>query len=224
MEENINSQAYWDRRFASGDWEEKRGRWQTENFARGVVPQLHIKNNFEGTILDFACGMGDAIPIYKEYFSKAKFVGVDISQSAINSCRKRHGSIASFVQGDYNSVPAVDVIISTAAFEHFTDDRKIAKHLLSKCKSLYIVVPYKESPLYLEHVNTYDEHYFADVGKYTYKVFPCVGWTPFGIRNLWYQTYFKNIFRFFLRKPLRHRDMLILFHFSDSTNESTRDP
>ena len=210
---NINTRSYWEGRFSSGDWEEKQGRWQTQSFARGIIPQLHLEQDFEGTILDFGCGLGDAIPIYKAHFPKARFAGIDISQSAIDICRKRHGALASFMQGDYTSVSDVDVIISSGVFEHFTDDRKIAKHLLSKCKSLYIVVPYKEWPLFSEHVNTYDENYYSDVGQYDYQVFPCAGWSSFGMRDLWFQIYCKNIFRFLTGKPLRHRDLLILFHF-----------
>jgi SAM-dependent methyltransferase len=222
MRENINTRSYWEQRFSSGDWEVKQGRWQTENFARGQIPHLQIADNFEGTLLDFGCGLGDAMPIYKENFPKAKLVGIDISQSAIDICREKYGSIASFMQGDYDSVPNVDIIIASNVFEHLADDRKVAKRFLSKCKSLYIVVPYKEWPLCSEHVNTYDEHYFLELGKYDYKVFPCAGWTHYGIKGLWYHIYFKNIFRFLLRKPLGHRNMQIIFRLSDSTNEARR--
>lgn len=39
--------------------------------------------------------------------------------------------------------------------KHITDDRFILKKLLSKCKELFIFVPFKENPLYHEHVNYY---------------------------------------------------------------------
>ena len=221
MRENINTRTYWERRFSSGDWEAKQGRWQTENFARGQIPHLQIGGDFEGTLLDFGCGLGDAMPVYRQHFPKTKLVGVDISQSAIDICQEKYGSIASFIRGDDGRVPEVDVIIASNVLEHLTDDRKVAKCLLSKCKSLYVVVPYKEWPLFSEHVNTYDERYFLDIGGYDYRVFPCVGWTPFGMRDLWYQIYFKNISRFLLGKPLRHRNMQIIFHFAGSTNDAT---
>jgi hypothetical protein len=177
--------------------------------------------DFEGTLVDFGCGLGDAMPVYREHFPKAKLIGVDISQSAIDICRTRYGTFAAFAQGDCESVPTADVIIASNVLEHLTDDREAARCLLSKCKSLYVVVPYKEAPpLCDEHVNTYDERSFSDLGDYDFKVFPCVGWSPFGIR-LWYHIYFKNVFRFLLRMPLRRRNMQIIFRFSGST---TRQP
>jgi SAM-dependent methyltransferase len=215
MEQNINTRRYWENRFASGDWELKRGRWQTESFAKGQVRHLGIGKEFEGTLLDFGCGLGDAIPIYRKHFPKAKLIGVDISQSAIDICKEMYGTEARFLQGDHNSVPQVDIIIASNVFEHLTDDRNVARHLLSKCNSLYIVVPYREWPLSsgFEHVNSYDTNYFQELGKYTYDIFPCVGWSAYGFKALWYGTYFKNIFRLLSGRPLCRRQMQIIFKF-----------
>jgi len=152
MIDNINTSEYWDNRFSTGDWEEKQGRWQTESFARGQMRYIKSGIDFKGTILDFGCGLGDAMPVYKEYFPNANIVGIDHSQIAIDMSRKKYGSIASFIKGDHNNVPYVDIIIASNVFEHLTDDRKIAKLLLSKCKALYIIVPYKEWPLWSEHI------------------------------------------------------------------------
>jgi len=33
---NINSQLYWETRSSTGDWEEKKNRWQTTMFAKGI--------------------------------------------------------------------------------------------------------------------------------------------------------------------------------------------
>jgi hypothetical protein len=49
MTENVNTQDYWDQRFASGDWEAKKGRWQTESFARGQMKLIRLGDDFEGT-------------------------------------------------------------------------------------------------------------------------------------------------------------------------------
>ncbi|MBI3756315.1 MAG: class I SAM-dependent methyltransferase [Deltaproteobacteria bacterium] len=212
MNGNVNTKEYWEQRFSSGDWEEKRGRWQTGSFARGQLPYLRIGEDFEGTILDFGCGLGDAMEIYRENIPKAKLIGIDISPSAIELCQMKYGSIATFMQGDYKVVPYVDVIIASNVFEHLSDDREVARSLLSKCKDLYVVVPYKEWPLYPEHINTYDENCYSDIGEYDWKVFPCKGWSLYGWR-LWYHIYFKNIFRLILRRRLKHRGLQIVFHF-----------
>jgi len=218
MNENINTKDYWEQRFSSNDWEDKQGRWQTESFSKGQMEYLRIASDFEGVMLDFGCGLGDAMPVYRENFPQAKLVGVDISQTAIDKCREKYGGIASFMQGDHRSIPEADIIIASNVFEHLTDDRSIAKCLLSKCSVLYIIVPYRERPLCPEHVNTYDEHYFSGLGKYDYQIFPCIGWTPYGLRGLYYNVYFKNIFRLLFGRPVRHRNMQIMFSFSSTYN------
>jgi SAM-dependent methyltransferase len=223
MPGNVNTRDYWEHRFSSGDWEAKQGRRQTANFAKGQIPHLQILRDFEGTIVDFGCGLGDAMPVYRKRFPRAKLVGVDISQNAIDACRERYGAMASFLQGDCESIQDADIVIASNVLEHLTNDREVAKRLLSKCKSLYVTVPYKEWPLCSEHVNTYDEGYFSDIGGYVCRVFPCAGWPPHGRTGLafhlywWYQVSFKNILRFLVRKPLCRRPMQILFHFADSS-------
>jgi len=69
--QNINTQNYWERRFSTGDWELKDGRSQTTHFAKSQVNLLKIAAAFEGMILDFECGLCDAIPVYHICFPKA---------------------------------------------------------------------------------------------------------------------------------------------------------
>jgi hypothetical protein len=222
MNENVNTQSYWNRRFSSGDWEAQKGRFQTENFARGQTRFIKLSSDFEGALLDFGCGLGDAIPIYRQNYPKATLMGIDISNAAIDICQEKYGSIAEFISGDFTCVPEVDAIIASNVFEHLENDQSIARHLLSKCRDLYIIVPHKEFPLSPEHVNSYDEESFKQIGKYDYKVFPCVGWSQYGFRDLWFQIHFKNLFRPFLGRPLSSRSNQILFHFKN-TNTASRD-
>jgi SAM-dependent methyltransferase len=219
MSDNVNTQDYWDQRFSSGDWEAKRGRWQTESFARGQTAFIRLGDSYAGTILDFGCGLGDAMPIYKERYPKATLVGIDISSAAIDICKKNYGTIASFISGDFHCVPEVDVIIASNVFEHLEHDKQIAIHLLSRCRDLYVVVPYKEIELSSEHINRYDVNSFSELGKYDYHVFPCAGWSPYGLRDLWFRVYFKNIARFVLGKRIVKRSKQIIFHFSNPSRK-----
>ena len=212
MKPNINTQEYWDHRFSSGDWEDRRGRWQTESFARAQIPHLGIARDFAGTIVDFGCGLGDAIPVYREFFPKAILTGVDISGEAIKQCRQKYGRTASFAQGDYLAVPEADIIIASNVFEHLPNDRLIARHLISRCSSLYIIVPYRERPLDPEHINRYGRDYFHEIGGYDWRVFTCPGWSQYG-RRLIIDVYLKNIGRLFLGRPIRRRGKQILFRF-----------
>ena len=212
---NINTRNYWELRFASGDWEARRGRWQTRNFAMGQIPFLHLERDFDGTLLDFGCGLGDAMPTYNERYPKARLIGVDISQAAIEICKASYGSFAHFERGDVSSVPEVDVIISSNVLEHLDDDCGTASHLLSKCRHLYVITPYQENPLSPEHLRSYDKRHFQAVGVYSYTIFPCPGWSQYGLNDLWLQVRLKNVARFFLGRRLVRRNMQILYHFSN---------
>jgi hypothetical protein len=112
----------------------------------------------------------------------------------------------------------VDAIIASNVFEHLENDVEIAAHLLSKCKDLYIVVPYKEDHLSPEHINRYDETGFLNFGKHDYEVFPCAGWSQCGLRDLWFEVYLKNIARRVVGKSIVTRNKQILFHLSSSSS------
>jgi cyclopropane fatty-acyl-phospholipid synthase-like methyltransferase len=79
---NINTKKYWDNRFEQ-NWEKQNGRLQTQSFAESQMTLLELSSDFSGTILDFGCGLGDAMPVYKRSFPKAKLIGVDISSVGI---------------------------------------------------------------------------------------------------------------------------------------------
>jgi len=209
---NINTKEYWENRFATGDWEKKKGSQQTILFAKSLAPLIKMPPRFSGTILDFGCGLGDAMPIYREQYKSASLIGADITQAGIAKCKERYGDIAQFIQCDYTQIPEADVIISCAVFEHLSDQMKVAKHLLTKCADLYIIVPYKEVLAFgAEHVNSYDENSFSELGKYDNTVFLSQGWSQYGMR-LWFQVYLKNLLRpFFGRKTIR-RQKMIMFH------------
>lgn len=211
--DGINSKAYWDRRFSSGDWESKLGRKQTEYFARGQVVHLGLSADFDGTLVDFGCGLGDAIPILRNAFPRAHLVGIDLSSSAIESASARYGHLAEFIQGDDTVLLKADVIIASNVVEHLSDDESVLLSLLSKCSRLIVVVPYKEQILCNEHLRRYDEHSFRKLNPISWVRFPCFGWSQFGF-NLYYQIYFKNIFRALLGMPLRRRDLQILYKFN----------
>ena len=213
MHGNVNTRDYWEQRFSSGDWEEKRGRWQTRNFALGQVPLLHMDRSFDGTLMDFGCGLGDAMPVYRERYPRARLIGVDICAAAIEICKERYGSFAHFEQGDADCVPGADVIVSSNVLEHLDDDCAIARHLMAKCGHLYVITPYREKPLSPEHIRSYDKHRFAAFAAYDCTVFPCPGWSQYGLHDLWLQVRLKNLARFALGRPVVRRNLQIMFHF-----------
>jgi SAM-dependent methyltransferase len=209
---NINTKKYWDHRFASRDWELKHGRKQTRLFAEEQCRRLDLPVNFTGVITDFGCGLGDAIPVYKEFFPQAILRGYDISFEAIKRCKECYGDLAQFKQGAASDVVYSDVIVSSNVFEHLSDDLYVAKVLFNRCKYLYITVPYKEKIVPgTEHVNYYDEYSFVDLRK-TYLIYYTKGYGSQGMKSL-YDIYLKNILRPLFGKPLASRSKQIMFKF-----------
>ena len=210
---NINTKKYWDDRFAQ-NWEKRNGRVQTQRFAEAQIPYLDLPPDFNGTILDFGCGLGDAIPLYKKSFPKAKLIGVDISSIAINKCREKFGDIAEFICGSAKEIQFVDVIISSNVFEHLSDDTQVLKNICLKANIIYIIVPYREHPLSVEHVNTYDEYYFDELKPKWFKIFLSKGWTEYGVRLI--KLIVLNGIRIIKGKKPKKRSKQIIFCFDGS--------
>lgn len=216
---NINTPTYWDQRFASGDWEQNRGRWQTASFAKEQVHLLRLPTTFDGSILDFGCGLGDALPVLRSRFPLATLIGVDHSEAAVIRCRETYGHIATFVRGGSASVPNVDVIIASNVLEHVTDDLATARALVPRCSELYIFVPYKEHPLCSEHVHYYDETSLSALKPLEVELFCAPGWSQYGLA-LWTDIYLKNLLRPLLGKPLAHRRKQIMFRIQGNLRNS----
>lgn len=216
---NINTYDYWDSRFAQGDWARKGGNEQTRNFALAQLPHFALPRNFSGTMCDFGCAEGDAIPIYREHFPNAQLYGIDFSKDAIAKCKRAYGDIATFSVGTHENVGFHDVIVASNVLEHLTDHLTICTYLLQRCDSLYVTVPYKENfQPGGEHINTYDETSFLSIASYDYKIFFARGWTQYGLRQLWLNTYLKNTLRLIMGKPIVRRNRQIMFIFRRNTH------
>jgi SAM-dependent methyltransferase len=193
-------------------------RAQTAAFERSQAPHLGLPSDFRGALLDFGCGLGDAMPVYRERFPFARLIGVDLSEQSIRLCKKEYGPIAQFMQGDHSSVPDVDVIIASHVLEHLSNDIEIARHLLSKCRELFVITPYRQvlKP-HSEHVHSYDESYFRSLGEYRHVLIPVEGWTQKGW-DLIYHIHMKNFVRRMLGRRIARRRMQIMFHFRNEKN------
>lgn len=213
MEENINTAAYWDARFATGDWADHGGFTQTRLFAEAQLPFFHISQDFKGSICDFGCGAGDAFPVYHQAWPQAKLFGVDFSASAIRLCTERYGSVAEFVCGNISAVPQADIIICSNVLEHVDDDTGTIEHLLKKCKTLYVIVPYREQPLHREHIRTYDRDSFLNFAVVRKAVFKANGWTEYGLKSL-AKIHMGNIVRYLKSQPVRRRGLQMLFELT----------
>lgn len=205
---NINTQSHWDDRFSSGDWGNPGGA-QTRGFAESQIKFIDLPLDFKGTICDFGCGTGDALPVYKEKWPRAQLVGVDFSKSAIEICKRKYSNIADFINGEHNAIPDCDVIICSNTIEHIESDNEVIEALLGKCSKLYITVPYKEEPLSLDHLRSYNKSSFSNFKVISTHIFLSKGWSYFGV-HLYLGIYIKNIIRkLFNKKILKQRYQII---------------
>lgn len=217
----INGRDYWDWRFSSGDWEAKKGREQTASFARAQVERFDLPRSFSGTLLDFGCGLGDAMPVYRGAFPNATLLGIDISTAAIARCRADYGHLASFFVGDHRAVPRVSVVIASNVLEHITDDLGAISILLERCERLYIAVPCRERlQPGQEHLHAYDETSFQHWRPYAIESFVCPGGSQFGMRDLWWNVYAKNVVRPLFGRPIVRRTRQIMFSFGRGSRRS----
>lgn len=207
---NINTKEYWEKRFSRQEWN-WRGRQQTEEYAKGNIKAMNISGEFSGKLLDYGCALGDAIPIYKNSFPEAKITGIDISEYAINNCIERYGELADFLVGEHNNIPLVDIIIASHIMEHLKNDKEIIREIIKRCRDLYVFVPFKESPLFFEHVNYYDIDSYNELNVKDYKIFSVMYKTKLPIFS-----HFKNALRFHFIPYINAYKEIIMFHFQGS--------
>lgn len=211
MQDKANSKEYWDKRFRSLDWRKKGGNFQTINHAKRYVPLLGIPKGFNGSICDFGCAEGDAFKVYRKYFPKAKFIGVDFSENAISIARERYGRNVNFIVGDEKCVPSSDIIITSHVIEHLENDKDVVSQLRFKCKRLFIIVPVEEENSCEEHRRIYSLSSYDELKPK--RVIICkAGWS-LSLSQLIYQIYIKNIARYLILGRIIKEPKQIIFEF-----------
>ena len=209
----VNSEQYWNSRFGSGDWSAKGGLSQTEAFAESQVKRFHLGTGFRGSLCDFGCGAGDSFPVYRAAFPDARLFGVDFSRDAIELCQTRFGELAVFVCGDASVVPECDVIVCSNVLEHVEDDVGTATVLRGRCRKLFVIVPYRERPLCVEHRRAYDESSFQSLHPIRTEVFDSPGWSDKGWKGF-LRIHGLNPLRVLMGRPPHRRRLQILYEFA----------
>jgi SAM-dependent methyltransferase len=207
---NLNTKEYWETRFLS-NWKGA-GETQTIHYAKANVACINTAVDFNGSILDFGCALGDAIPVYSAAFPKARLEGIDISENAIAICKAKYGALGNFRVGTAKDISFSNIIIASHVLEHLSDDKMIVEELVRKCNDLYVFVPFRESPLFVEHVNYYDMDYYDNLNVVEKKVF-IVEYK----RKLPFMYFIKNLYHFRLVLNNDFRKNVIMFHFKGTT-------
>jgi hypothetical protein len=127
-----------------GHWESNGGRGQTAGFAKCFVKNVTIPLD-DFSLLDVGCALGDASPVFKSAYPKARLFGCDVSEVAIERCKTDYGHIADFFKSGLEELSGSwDVIYCSNVLEHFREYMQAASWLVSKCRIAYIVTPYFE--------------------------------------------------------------------------------
>ncbi len=155
----INSKEYWNKRFATGDWEEKGGNHQTHYFYELLYTLLpkHLKEEFNDSekqysIADIGCAEGDGSKFLAEKFFNAKVSGIDIAEAAVEKANALYPEI------DFSTKlnQQYDIIVSSNVLEHFKDPREHMKELFHHSDNYVIIlVPFEEQERIEEHFYTF---------------------------------------------------------------------
>jgi len=138
-----NSLEFWDR-YAREHWERKQGREQTRLFALYFLEVVDLPLR-SGSLLDMGCAMGDAVVEFHQRCPNLAYTGMDPVPYFIEKAREAYGSIASFKIGGFDDLAETyDIIYCSNTLEHFSNYLEIAQKLLSHCRWLYVMGPYKE--------------------------------------------------------------------------------
>lgn len=166
MNHNINSEDYWEKRFSQGDWDKYDGGKQSVFFAKVAAENWpnFITDEFTHnklTIRDIGCAEGDGTAYWAHSFPSCRFIGQDISRTAIDIASSKF-SCCTFEIGDiYTSIGNADVIISSNTLEHLAMPDTVLCNMCRACKKYVIlIVPFQDDSGILEHINYFDYNSF----------------------------------------------------------------
>ena len=162
----INSKAYWDGRFSTGNWVNSHGGAQTEFFTEIAIRNLpvwlieHI-NRDSLEVCDVGCAQGEGCALLKKTFTNSRIIGIDFSESALLIAREKFPSIEFFCESIHALQARHDVIYASNVLEHFENPIEVIQKLLDQTNHyLVILVPFQERHRFGEHLATFDYHSF----------------------------------------------------------------
>ncbi len=167
----INSGDYWEKRFASGDWDLNEGREQSIFFYELAVNNFPVwlgedakKNRL--SVCDIGCAEGEGVNVLGKYFTESEITGTDISESALEIAKKRYPKY-NFVKDDVNNFKSeFDIIFSSNTLEHFTNGGELLRKLMKNSRKYFVVLlPFREFDRIDEHFYTFDYKTFSLINE-----------------------------------------------------------
>jgi SAM-dependent methyltransferase len=166
---NPNTRDTYEEEYQEGGlYDHQGGSRQTYLFARYFHRHFRVPLEWEFTVLDMGCALGDALPVWRQHYrQQARFCGCDVSPTAIRRAKEKFGNLADFFVGGFEELnQPYDVIYCSNVLEHFEAYEQIATHLLKHCKILYVITPFNElkkrSPMRLKHGKFHVTSFYQD--------------------------------------------------------------
>ncbi|ACL64840.1 Methyltransferase type 11 [Anaeromyxobacter dehalogenans 2CP-1] len=167
----VNSAAYWEARFATGDWDAHGGPAQARFFAEvalsllapEVVDDLRARR---ATICDLGCGEGEGTATLAAGLG-VPVAGADVSGAAVAVARRRHPGLA-FERADGAPPGEVDALFTSNTLEHFRDPWGVLAAALGRVRRwAVLLVPFEERERIPEHEATFEwESFPAEVAGF----------------------------------------------------------
>lgn len=164
MDREINSKAYWEKRFET-DWLDFAGDRQSAFFAQLLCDMLPaaIAAEIRGgsyTVCDMGCAFGDGTKVFTRELG-VDVDGMDFSETAVRRAKEQNPELT-FWQGDLLEPETLnrhyDVVITSNVLEHFNNPWKILKNLAEVAdRYLMMLVPYREELHIEEHLYRFRE-------------------------------------------------------------------
>lgn len=167
--ETINDQKYWNKRFATGNWNEYGGDEQATFFAdlaMQAFPEWLIKEMHEEalTIRDYGCARGSGTAWLAKHFPTCTFTGIDFSDAAIAFAREAY-SFCKFEVGDLYTMelPACDMVFSSNTLEHLHEPKKMLYKIVQSAKKYAVILlPLDDTTGHCEHFFKFDVDFFPE--------------------------------------------------------------
>lgn len=209
-----------------GAWEKNKGRQQTKLFAY-YFDQVITFTDQKFTLLDVGCALGQTAAFFSRRYPNARVSATDISDVAIERCRKYYGELAHFFTADIEDITGFfDVIYCSNVLEHFHDFMEKTRKLSTCCRRLCIMVPYNErkhgghkltpDPTSIDHQITFYENSFDFLLEeglaetVNHEIISCPGAWGWNRRQKITHT-IDNFFRKITGRPHDHELLQIIF-------------
>ena len=164
--EQINSVSYWEKRFSEGDWDKYDGESQSTFFAQLTIENIPawLRSELaqsEYDILDYGCAEGTGTSYLAKRLPASHFIGVDISQTAIDKAKANYPYCSFEVIKPNDVLEEYDVVYSSNTLEHVEKPMEDMKRLLG-CSRKYaiLLLPFEDESNHSEHFHIFDADFF----------------------------------------------------------------